>query len=108
MLAPLAVRAETVVRWAPPEPAVTWDPHGADVGYTLYGQSQVYDRLLDIRSDLRVLPGLATSWRLVDPTTWRFELRPGVRFHDGSPLTAEDVVFSLDRARDPTSDLRQA
>jgi peptide/nickel transport system substrate-binding protein len=107
VLAPLAARAEAVVRWAPPEPAVTWDPHGAEVGYTIYGQLQVYDRLLYIDPDLRVQPGLATSWRLVDPTTWRFELRPGVRFHDGSPLTAEDVVFSLNRARGPTSDIRQ-
>ena len=38
-------------------------------------------------------PSLATSWRIVDPRTWEFELRHGVRFHDGTPLTADDVVF---------------
>jgi peptide/nickel transport system substrate-binding protein len=108
MLVPLAVRAEIVVRWATPEPAVSWDLHGANVTYTILGQSQVYDRLLFLRSDLSVQPGLATSWRLIGPTTWRFELRPGVRFHDGSPLTAEDVVFSLERASGATSEQRQS
>lgn len=99
--------AETVVRWAAPEPAVTWDPHGADVNQTTNGQTQVYERLLHIGSRLDVRPGLAVSWQLAAPDLWRFELRPGVRFHDGSPLTVEDVVFSLERARGPTSEFKQ-
>jgi ABC-type transport system substrate-binding protein len=41
----------------------------------------------------------------IDPLTWNFELRQGVRFHDGTPLTAEDVAFSIDRARDEDSEL---
>jgi peptide/nickel transport system substrate-binding protein len=47
------------------------------------------------------------AWRLVDSTTWEFELRQGVRFHDGSPFTAEDVVFSLRRALSPESEFAQ-
>src|SRR5690348_5763489 len=43
------------------------------------------------------IPGLATAWRLVDPTTWEFTLRKGVKFSDGSEFTAEDVAFSLKR-----------
>ncbi len=105
-LVPLGARAETVVRWATPEPAVTWDPHGAEVAYTFVGQQQVYERLTNIDPDLALRPALAVSWALVAPDRWRFELRPGVRFHDGSPLTAEDVVFSLDRARAAASEVK--
>ena len=47
--------------------------------------------------DSKMIPGLATSWKTIDATTWEFKLRKGVKFHDGSELTAEDVVFSLDR-----------
>src|SRR3954471_21778324 len=103
---PLGARAETVVRWATPEPAVSWDPHGSDMFYTSSGQNQIYDRLVNLSSSLVLQPGLATSWQLVTADRWRFELRQGVRFQDGSPLTAEDVVFSLDRARSPTSEVK--
>jgi peptide/nickel transport system substrate-binding protein len=95
--------AENVVRWATPEPPLTWDPHGAEVSYTLVGQRQVYEDLTNVDPNLVLRPSLAVSWALVAPDRWRFELRPGVRFHDGTPLTAEDVVFSLDRARAPAS-----
>ena len=52
------------------------------------------------------MPQLAIAWKIVDPTHWDFELRQGVRFHDGTPFTADDVVFSLERARAATSDFR--
>ena len=45
-------------------------------------------------------PGLAVSWEAVDDLTWEFKLRDGVTFHDGNPLTADDVVFSFERAPD--------
>jgi peptide/nickel transport system substrate-binding protein len=86
---------------------VTWDPHGADVNQTVNGQNQVYERLLDVGSRLDVRPGLAVSWQLAAPDLWRFELRPEVRFHDGSPLTVEDVVFSLERALGAGSEFRR-
>ena len=52
------------------------------------------------------MPQLALAWKPLDPTTWQFELRPGVTFHDGTPFTAADVVFSIERARAKTSDFK--
>jgi len=57
----------------------------------------VFDALTHVDERARQIPGLAVSWRAVDATTWEFKLRKGVRFHDGSELTAEDVLFSLAR-----------
>src|SRR5688572_18227892 len=57
----------------------------------------VFDALTHVDERARLIPGLATSWRAVDTTTWEFKLRQGVKFHDGSDLTAEDVLFSLER-----------
>jgi len=57
----------------------------------------VFDALTHVDERARLIPGLASSWRAVDPTTWEFKLRKGVKFHDGSELTADDVVFSLER-----------
>jgi peptide/nickel transport system substrate-binding protein len=73
------------------------DPH-----YHLLTSNQnvvehVFNRLVERNDQLRMLPGLALSWRAVDPLTWEFKLRPDVKFHDGSPFTAEDVAFSIER-----------
>lgn len=73
------------------------DPH-----YQLLSPNQnisdhIFNRLVERNEQLRMLPGLALSWKTVDPTTWEFQLRPNVTFHDGSPFTAEDVVFSIER-----------
>lgn len=73
------------------------DPH-----YHLYSPNQsiadhVFNRLIERNDQLRLVPGLALSWRPVDPLTWEFKLRPNVVFHDGSAFTAEDVAFSLGR-----------
>ena len=57
----------------------------------------VFDTLILKDEHQRFKPGLALEWRAVDDLTWEFKLRPGVRFHDGSEFTAEDVVFSIDR-----------
>lgn len=58
---------------------------------------QVFDSLVQKDDQQRMRPGLATSWKALDDTTWEFKLRHGVKFHDGSDFTAEDVVFSIDR-----------
>ncbi len=62
-------------------------------------QLHVYETLLTQDDRLIARPGLAESWRSIDPLTWEFKLRPGVTFHDGSPLTARDVAFSIRRAQ---------
>ena len=56
--------------------------------------------------NLKIIPGLAERWEMLEPTRWRFHLRSGVKFHDGSPFTADDVVFSAERARSPGSQLK--
>ncbi len=65
-------------------------------------QLHVYETLLTQDEHLRPHPLLAESWRAIDPKTWEFTLRPGVRFHDGTPLTPADVAFSLMRAKAAT------
>src|SRR5258708_8070162 len=62
----------------------------------------VYDPLLDVTNDDKFVPALATSWKAVNNTTWHFTLRKGVRFHDGTPFTADSVLFTLKRVRDNT------
>jgi peptide/nickel transport system substrate-binding protein len=103
MLAALAVAspaaAENVLRWASVGGAVTFDPHAYDELQTTAQTGQVYESLLAFDSNLELVPQLAVSWRLVEPTAWEFELRPNVRFHDGTLFTAHDVVFSFARAK---------
>lgn len=73
------------------------DPHFAALASNVNISSHVFDTLTQVDADAKLIPWLAESWRTIDDTTWEFKLRRGVRFHDGSELTAEDVVFSLDR-----------
>ncbi len=96
-------QAETVVRWVSGTGVRTWEPTTLD-DPTSAGLAQVYEGLTLTDADLTLRPALATDWALVRPDTWRFRLRPGVRFHDGAPLTAADVAFSLDRHRGEGSD----
>jgi peptide/nickel transport system substrate-binding protein len=73
------------------------DPHYATVAPNIAVSWHVFDALTRVDENARLVPGLAESWRAVDATTWEFKLRRGVKFHDGSELTAEDVLFSLER-----------
>ena len=74
------------------------DPHFAILGANQQISEQIFDTLVGRDERLRPIPALATSWRLVDDTTWEFTLRPGVVFHDGTPFTAADAVFTIARA----------
>ena len=74
------------------------DPHQTNIAPNNAVAWHVFDALTHVDADTRLVPGLATSWRAVDGTTWEFKLRRGVKFHDGSDFSAEDVAFSLDRA----------
>lgn len=75
----------------------TMDPHFINLFPNNNIAEHVFDKLVQMDADSRLIPGIATSWKTIDPTTWEFKLRKGVRFHDGSELTAEDVAFSIDR-----------
>lgn len=75
------------------------DPHYHVYPSNLQIAHQIFDPLVRQDEAQRLLPGLAVSWQPIDDTWWEFKLREGVRFHDGSPFTAADVAFSLDRSR---------
>jgi peptide/nickel transport system substrate-binding protein len=74
----------------------TMDPHFVPAQPNITAQKHVFDALVQLDEKGRTIPGLA-SWRAVDPLTWEFTLRKGVKFHDGSELTTEDVAYSLER-----------
>ena len=73
------------------------DPHYLNIAPNIALSAHVFDALVHVDANGKLIPGLALSWKAVDATTWEFKLRPGVKFHDGSPFTAEDAIFSLDR-----------
>jgi len=101
-----AAQAKTL-RWSSAGDPQTADPYSQNEGLTNLFAQQVHDTLVMRDRQLNIVPGLATSWTQVNDTTWRFMLRPGVKFHDGSPFTAEDVVFSIERAQHANSQIRQ-
>jgi peptide/nickel transport system substrate-binding protein len=86
-------------RFAGPLDAYTLDPHAVSNTLVFAILSNVYEPLVRRGVDLKPEPALATSWKQVNDNTWRFELRRGVKFHDGSDFTADDVVFSFERAK---------
>jgi peptide/nickel transport system substrate-binding protein len=73
------------------------DPHYVNLFPNNNIAEHVFEKLITLDADSRLIPGLAESWKVVAPTTWEFKLRNGVRFHDGTDFTAEDVAFSIDR-----------
>ncbi len=73
------------------------DPHFFNLFPNNNIAEHIFDKLVQMDPDSKMIPGLATSWKTIDPTTWEFKLRKGVKFTDGSELTAEDVKFTLDR-----------
>ena len=91
------------LRWASQGDALTMDPQSQNEGLNNTINGQVYERLVRYDSKLNRLPALATEWNQTGPLTWRFKLRPNVKFHDGTALTADDVVFSVNRAKLPAS-----
>jgi peptide/nickel transport system substrate-binding protein len=83
----------------------TLDPYSQNESFTNSVNGQVYEKLVVRDKQLGIQPSLATEWQQVSPLKWRFKLRPGVKFHDGAPFTADDVVFSVGRARENTSQI---
>jgi peptide/nickel transport system substrate-binding protein len=81
----------------------TMDPHALALLYHTRVAFQVYETLVGRDEHFKLEPALAESWQMVSPTAWRFKLRQGVKFHDGSTFTADDAVFSIERTLGPTS-----
>ena len=105
LMAATPVDAKTF-KWATQGDAATLDPHGLSSGLTLGFLGNIYDGLVRRAGDLALEPALATDWSASGPTTWRFNLRQGVKFHDGSPFSSDDVVFSYQRATSKSSGVR--
>ena len=95
--------AATTLRIASAFDPQTMDPHSVALLYHTRVYTQVYESLVNRDAQFQLEPSLAVSWEATGPIAWRFKLRPGVFFHDGSPFTADDVVFSIERALGPTS-----
>ena len=92
---PLAAKT---LRYASGFDPQSMDPHGLALQYQTRVTSQIYESLVGRDRNFAIEPALAVSWERTGPLTWRFKLRPGVVFHDGARLTADDVVFSIERA----------
>ncbi len=81
--------------------AETLDPHMHFQRTGILVNINMFDSLLHKNKKLEYEPSLATSWKAVNDVTWEFKLRKGVKFHNGDPMTAEDVKYSFDRVLDP-------
>lgn len=75
------------------------DPHWLNTSSNNVPATHVFERLVDWDHQGRFVPSLAQSWRMTAPDQWEFKLRTGVKWHDGSEFTADDVIFSLDRPK---------
>src|SRR3954468_6397611 len=96
--------AAKTLRYASQFDPGTMDPHAIASLYQTRVLSQVYDSLVQRDEEFRPEPGLALAWTpLEGGRGWRFKLRPGVKFHDGTPFAADDVVFSVQRVISPLS-----
>jgi peptide/nickel transport system substrate-binding protein len=94
---PLAAAAKELNVGLGAEPT-SIDPHYHNLGPNNAISDSIYDRLINQNEKQQLRPGLAVSWKAIDDTTWIFKLRKGVKFHDGSDFTADDVIFTFQRA----------
>jgi len=102
-----AANAESL-RWARAGDSLTLDPHAQNEGPTHALAHQMYEPLLQRDMAAQIIPALATSWAPTDnPNVWEFKLRESVKFHGGEDFNADDVVFSFNRAKMPTSAMKE-
>src|SRR5258708_25573968 len=85
-------------RWSSQGDVVTQDPHGQDETFTKSINAMIYERLIMPGKDMSPTPWLATSWKTISPTQRVFQLRKEVKFQDGTPMTADHLLFSFDGA----------
>jgi peptide/nickel transport system substrate-binding protein len=103
----LALTADAATfRFANQGDALSMDPYMHNEAVLLSLTGNVYEALTGRGRKFETTPELATDWKQTAPTVWRFNLRKGVKFHDGSPFTADDVIFSFERARGEGSDVK--
>ena len=93
------------LKWSMPGDSLTLDPHAQNEGPTHMVSRQVYEGLVTPGINMEILPQLAESWDATSADTWVFNIRKGVKFHDGSSLTASDIAFSINRAKTAPSDM---
>ncbi|MEO6293582.1 MAG: ABC transporter substrate-binding protein [Burkholderiaceae bacterium] len=86
--------------------SLSLDPHSLNESLQLTVLNNVYEPLIQRDRNYKLEPILATDWKQTAPTVWRFNLRKGVQFHDGTPFTADDVIFSYERAKGDGSDIK--
>jgi peptide/nickel transport system substrate-binding protein len=96
-----SAHAQVQITISQPAEATTMDPGRSTQVLTVNYFYNLYDALTRWDATLKLQPGLATSWKNVNETTWEFTLRQGVKFHDGAPLTAEDVKATFERNLQP-------
>ena len=107
MSAALAASAGAkTLRWSNQGDIATHDAHAQNEAFNNQFNGQIYEQLLSRDKNMKLIPTLATSVRQTAPTTWLITLRKGVKWHDGSAFTADDVVFSILRSQAPTSNYR--
>ena len=95
------------IKWSMQGDSLTLDPHAQNEGPTTMVSRQVYEALVTRGLDMSIGPQLAESWKALTPKTWVFNLRKDVKFSNGTPMTSEDVVFSILRAQQRTSDFKE-
>ncbi len=93
-------------RFADQGDVLSMDPYMFNEALLLSFDGNMYEPLVGRDQKLQLTGNLATEWKQTSPTVWRFKLRQNVKFHDGTPFTADDVVFSLQRARSEASDVK--
>jgi peptide/nickel transport system substrate-binding protein len=98
--------ADRTLRWSTAGDVLTFDFHAASDSFSQNVGSQIYETLVSRGKDTAFEPSLAESWEVRDPLHWRFRLRKGVKFQDGTPLVADDVVFSVLRSQHPNASNR--
>src|SRR5215471_5408238 len=100
-LAALAMQpaSSQTLRYANQGTLKSLDPYTFKETTTIAHQGHVYEALVGRDKDLKIVPAMAESWETPEPTRWRFHLRHNVKFHNGDPFTADDVLFSADRVR---------
>src|SRR5476651_308393 len=92
-------------KWTNSGDVSSMDPYARQETFLLTFTANVYDPLIRRDKDLKIEPALAEKWGQTDPTHWFFDLRKNVKFSDGTPFTADDVIFSIARAMGPGSNV---